>query len=181
MKSRSFFVPLVCCACAIWTAVPAEPDQLSGGKGEDRVGFPKDYSTTFSVLRTVVREDGAKLVTIYGNGPAASVANKTQLPYPFGSVLVMETARTRKNNEGKPLKDEKGTLQKEAVLGMHVMRKEKDFGKLYGEKRSGEWEFVEYKLDGSFITPPQKSAACAECHIKASSGKDFVYHGRFED
>lgn len=139
----------------------------------DRVGFPKDYAARFSVLRTVERDHGAKLVTVYGNEPAASVTNKAQLPYPFGSVLVMETATTRK--------DDKGQLKKDAVSGLHVMRKERNFGKQYGDKRSGEWDFVEYKPNGAFITPPEKSAACAECHIKAGSEKDFVYHARFQD
>ena len=145
----------------------------------DRVGFPKDYAKTYEILRTVSREDGKKLVTVYGNPQAASVTNRTQLPYPNGSVLVMETAATIKDSEGKPMKDSSGVLQKEKVLGLHVMRRGKDFGTAYASKRSGEWEFVEYRADGSYITPPQKSAACAECHIKAGAEKDFVYNGRF--
>ena len=38
---------------------------------EDRVQFPKGYATRFSVLRTVERNAGAKLVTVYGNTLAA--------------------------------------------------------------------------------------------------------------
>jgi hypothetical protein len=37
---------------------------------------------------------------------------------------------------------------------------------------------VEYQADGSYITPPQKSATCAECHVKAGAKKDFVYQAR---
>jgi hypothetical protein len=147
----------------------------------DRVGFPKDYAARFAVLRTVPRDEGVKLVTVYGNREAASVTNKSQLPYPNGSILVMETASTRKTAEGKPAKDANGALQKEEVLGLHVMRRGKDFGQAYGDKRSGEWEFVEYRADGTFITPPQKSASCAECHIKAGPSKDYVYNGRFSE
>src|SRR5262245_15909608 len=109
---------------------------------KDRVGFPKDYTTRFTILRTVPRDEGAKLVTVYGNTEAASITNKTQLPYPNGSVLVMETASTRKDADGKPARDAQGTLQKDQVLGLHVMRRGKDFGQAYGNKRSGEWEFV---------------------------------------
>ncbi len=174
MKTRSLF-------CLITVVAGFAADIPDSGPRQDSVGFPKDYAAKFSVLRTVAREEGAKIVTIYGNPLAASVTNQAQLPYPYGSVIVMETARTRKDPEGKPLKDAKGELQKDAVLGMHVMRREKDFGQKYGDKRSGEWEFVEYKPEGGFITPPEKSASCAECHIKAGSGKDFVYRGRFGD
>jgi hypothetical protein len=144
------------------------------------VGFPTNYARTHEVLRTVSREEGKKVVTVYGNAPAASVTNISQLPYPYGSVLVMETASTLKDSGGKPLADSSGTLQKDKILGLHVMRRGKEFGAAYATKRSGEWEFVEYRADGSYITPPQKSATCAECHIKAGAEKDFVYKGRFD-
>lgn len=139
----------------------------------DRVGFPRDYAKSYAVLRTVSREDGKKLVTVYGNREAASITNKLQLPYPNNSILVMETAST--------VKDSTGAVQKGEVRGLHVMRRGKDFGIDYAAKRSGEWEFAEYKADGSYITPPQKSATCAECHIKAGPDKDFVYKARFAD
>jgi hypothetical protein len=156
-------------------------DDPAPAPATDRVGFPKDYSATFVVLRTVARDHGEKVVTVYGNTVAASVTNKTQLPYPYGSILVMETASTRKDAAGKPFKDARGELQKDKVLGLHVMRREKGFGEAYGDKRSGEWEFVEYRPDAGYVTPPRNSAACAECHAKAGAGRDFVYHGRFAD
>ena len=151
----------------------------SPAPAEDRVGFPKDYARDYEVLRTISREEGRKLVTVYGNKPAVSVTNLAQLPYPYGSVLVMETASTLMGSDGKPVIGSSGGPQKEKVLGLHVMRRGKDFGSAYAAKRSGEWEFVEYRADGTYITPPQKSATCAECHIKAGAEKDFVYKARF--
>lgn len=144
----------------------------------DRVGFPKAYAETFQVLRTVNKEKELKVVTVYGNEPAASITNAAQLPYPYGSVIVMETASTLTNAQGKPLLDGHGGLRKDKVTGLHVMRREKDFGAAYGENRTAEWEYVEYRADGSHLTPPQKSAACAECHVKAGAQRDFVYRGR---
>lgn len=144
----------------------------------DRVGFPESYQTKFEVLRVVTRKDEKKVVTIYGNRPAASVTNASQLPYPFGSVIVMESASAALGPDGKPVTDEKGNFRKDKVTGLHVMRREKGFGEAYGKNRSGEWEFVEYRADGSYITPPQKSADCAKCHIKAGPEKDFVYQAR---
>lgn len=141
----------------------------------DRVGFPKNYQEKFQVLRIVNKEKEQKIVTVYGNGPAASITNAAQLPYPYGSVIVMETASTTQDAQGKPLLDAKGSPRKDKVLGLHVMRREKNFGAAYGENRTGEWEYVEYRADGSYITPPRKSAACAECHVKAGAKRDFVY------
>jgi hypothetical protein len=144
----------------------------------DRVGFPKDYQDKFEVLRSVNRSEKQQLITVFGNTMAATIKRMDQLPYPYGSILVMETASAQKDSEGKPLLDEKGTYKKDQVLGLHVMRREKDFGEAYGKNRTGEWEYAEYRADGSYITPPQKSFACAECHVKAGRERDFVYRGR---
>src|SRR5262249_10872877 len=97
----------------------------------DRVGFPKGYEGTFQVLRTVNKEKEMKVLTVYGNAPAASVTNAAQLPYPYGSVIVMETSGVLTNAQGKPLSDERGNLRKAQVTGLHVMRREKDFGEAY--------------------------------------------------
>ena len=163
---------------------------LSAGEAEksslpapsvDRVGFPQGYLEGFQVLRTVIKTNEQKVVTIYGNKAAASITNLGQLPYPYGAVIVMETATGLKDAQGKPVIDPRGHLQKGDVTGLHVMRREKDFGQAYGDNRAGEWEFVEYKPKGGYITPPEQSGSCAECHLKATAKWDFVYRGRVRD
>jgi hypothetical protein len=145
----------------------------------DRVRFPTDYAAKFHVIRTNNKAKEQKVVTIFANDLAASVTNTTQRPYPYGSIIVMETAAARKDPQGKVAVDEKGVFLRGNVLGLHVMRREKGFGETYGLSRSGEWEYVEYRPDGSWITPPEKSASCAKCHVKAGAERDFVYRGRF--
>jgi len=135
----------------------------------DRVGFPAGYERSYKVLRSFVKEKQQQLVTVYGNGLAASVTETRQLPYPFGSVLGMETAELMKS----------GKRNKGKILGLHVMRREPGFGTAYGKNRTGEWEYVEYRADKSYITAPQSSSVCAECHLKAGPDRDFVYRGRF--
>jgi hypothetical protein len=144
----------------------------------DRVDFPTAYQEKFEVLRSVDRMEKQQVVTVFGNDPAASIKRAEDLPYPYGSILVMETASALKDAQGKPLLDEKGRYRKDQVVGLHVMRREKDFGEAYGKNRTGEWEYVEYRADGTYITPPQKSFACAECHVKAGRERDFVFRGR---
>jgi len=164
-------------------SIHAEPEQKSptSAPAVDRVRFPESYAEKFQVLRVVNKPQEHKVVTVYGNPAAASVTNALQLPYPYGSILVMETAKLLEEADGKAQLDAGGKLQKDKVTGLHVMRREKDFGEAYGKNRAGEWEFVEYKPDGSYLTPPQKSAVCAECHVKATSVRDFVYRGRFPE
>jgi hypothetical protein len=159
--------------------LPAAESEQAAAPTVDRVGFPKAYQEKYQVLRTVNKKEEQKVVTVYGNGLAASITNAAQLPYPNGSIIVMETAGALKDAQGKPLLDGQGNYRKDQVLGLHVMRREKDFGEAYGKNRTGDWEYVEYRADGSYITPPQKSSSCAECHVKAGRERDFVYRGRF--
>ena len=156
----------------------AEPAKDAPAPAVDRVGFPQGYQASFQVLRTVTHKEEGKIVTVYGNALAASVTNASQLPYPYGSVIVMESTGARKGADGKVELDAKGELHPEKVLGLHVMRREKGFGEAYRDKRSGEWEYVEYRADGSYLTPTTKSAACSACHVKAGPEKDFVFQGR---
>ena len=158
--------------------LPAAEAKSPGAPTVDRVGFPKDYAEKFQVLRSVNRAEKQQVVTVYGNTPAASVARTNDLPYPYGSIIVMETAEAARDALGKTLVDDQGRFRKEKVVGLHVMRREKGFGEAYRHNRTGEWEYVEYRPDGSYITPPQKSATCAECHVKAGPAKDFVYRAR---
>jgi hypothetical protein len=160
------------------SVVLADEPQKSPAPTVDRVEFPKGYAVSFQVLRTVIKTNEQKVVTIYGNAAAASVTNAAQLPYPYGSVIVMETANVLTDAQAKPVPDAKGSQQKDKVIGLHVMRREKDFGQAYETNRAGEWEFVEYTADGAYITPPQKSGTCAECHVKATAKWDFVFRAR---
>ena len=159
-------------------SIPAAEPALPPAPAEDRVGFPKDYQVKFEILRTVRRTKELKVVTVYGNKPAASVTNAAQLPYPYGSILVMETAHALKDAEGKPALDTAGELRRDKIAGIHVMRRERGFGEAYGKNRTAEWEYVEYREDGTTITPASKSATCAECHVKAGPARDFVYEAR---
>src|SRR6185312_9835971 len=111
-----------------------------------------------------------------GNEPAAAVAAAGKASYPYGSVLVMEFAQMLQDAGGKPLRDASGNLQRGSVFRVDVMRREPGFGEAYGKNRTGEWEYVSYKVDGSFSTPPAGTASCAACHLnKAGEANDFVF------
>ena len=145
----------------------------SPGADADRVGFPKDYREKFTVLRRVNRPEKKQVVTVYGNEPAASIKRPADLPYPYGSILVMETAGARKDAEDKTLLDGEGYYRKDQVVGLHVMRRENGFGEAYGKNRTGEWEYVEYRADQTYITPPQKSFAWQSATSRRGEN-DFV-------
>jgi len=173
MTPRTFFTGLLLLSVA-GIAGPAAEQKNDPAPATDRVGFPTGYAGSFTILRRTTDAAAAKQVTVYGNAPVASITQRSALPYPNGAVLVMETMHLKPDAQGKLVED--------AVLGLHVMRREAGFGADYGAQRAGEWEFVEYKPDGSFITPPQKSASCAACHQKnAGPERDYVCKARFAD
>lgn len=65
-------------------------------------------------------------------------------PYPYGSVIVMETYRARADAQNNPLRDGNGRFIRDTLAGIFVMRKERGFGVEYEHNRTGEWEYVAY-------------------------------------
>lgn len=76
-----------------------------------------------------------------------------------------------------PVLDADGRFQKDPAKqpAIFVMRKEKGFGAEYGPNRNGEWEYVGYRPDGTYQTPPANSFSCAICHLQANQPKDWVF------
>jgi plastocyanin len=87
----------------------------------------------------------------------------------------MEVYRTLRDEANNVLVDEHGRFQRDELTGIFVMRKEPGFGEKYGDLRNGEWEYVAYRADQSFQTPPERTAGCAACHMEAGMGKDWVF------
>jgi hypothetical protein len=144
----------------------------------DRVGFPADYRS-YAVLRSTNIPQRTQRGTVYGNVPAASIHDLAKLPYPNGSVIVMEWATPEKGADGAPVTGADGVWKKGEVVRLDVMRRGAGFGAAYGDKRAGEWEFASYKPDGSPLEPKIDASACAACHSKPGTARDFVFRGRF--
>jgi plastocyanin len=140
---------------------------------EDRVGFPSGYQEDFKLMYVYDRLDNRQVRVVCGNEVAASVEQGE--PFPYGSILVMETWRAKLDADGKLVKDSNGRLIRENLNGIFVMRKEQGFGEAYQDLRTGEWEYVAFRPDESHSTPPQNSANCAACHLGSSEEKDWVF------
>jgi plastocyanin len=143
---------------------------------EDRVGFPDGYDTAYRVLFVYDRPDNKQVRVIYGNEQAAAV--KAGEPFPYGSILVMETWRAKLGADGNPELDAQGRYQRDeaaGIQGIFVQRKERGFGEAYLTERSGEWEYVAFRPDRSYSQPPQNTNACARCHQDAGATRDWVF------
>jgi hypothetical protein len=152
---------------------------VAGDPAQDRVGFPAGYPAKFHSIRVANKTGKTLLGTIYANEKAASVKDTADLPYPNGSMIVMEWAQPLKDENGALLLDADGLWRKGDVVRIDVMRREEGYGAAYGERRSGEWEYASYRQDGSLLQPVAAAVSCAECHRTASADRDFVFRGRF--
>jgi len=144
----------------------------------DRVGFPAGYQN-WTLLYTFDRPDNKQVRIIYGNVLAASVVRGGEFDYPQGSILVMETWPTVKDDQGNPVLDASGRFTKngDTYAGtVFVMRKGPGLGVDYGPNRNGDWAYTAYHTDGTIQTPPQSSFTCAMCHLQVGTGTDFVFH-----
>ena len=137
----------------------------------DRVGFPKDYQTTFTKVYTFDNFQNRQIRVVWANLIAASVTPNTVHKFPYGSIVVMETYAVMEDANGNPILDANGRLIPSGTPPtIFVQRKEKGFGVDYGLIRNGEWEYVAYKPDGSYSTPPSGTGSCAACHLQGASG-----------
>ena len=159
------------------TAAPANPAPTATPRPapqEDRVGFPSMYGENFRLLVVFDRPDNKQVRAICANEKAAGISPGKDFPY--GSVLVMETWRAKLDSSGQPVLDAAGHYIRQTLTGIFVMRKEKGFGTAYGPDRSGEWEYVAYRPDGSTSIPPRNTNNCANCHLnQAGQSTDFVF------
>ena len=144
----------------------------------DRVGFPANYASSLKLLGVIRTEKSPEFITAYGNDLAVSITREDQLPFPDGTVLMMEFANAAKDANGATLRDAGGQLIKGDVVRVDVMRRGSGFGVVYGESRAGEWEFASYNPDGTTRIPPDKAVNCAACHRKVGAAKDFVHRVR---
>jgi plastocyanin len=134
---------------------------------EDHVGFPEGYQDTYKLFFVFDNYQNRQIRAVYGNPTAASVHPKQLRPfkYPYGSILLFESYTVLEDDTGEPLLDENGRFIPNELTTLFVMRKERDFGADYQYLRNGEWEYVAYRPDRTYATPPSETGSCALCHL----------------
>jgi hypothetical protein len=169
---------VVATALLVWPGLPLiasaqQPPAPGSAPTEDRVGFPEGYQDNYTVMFVLDRPDNKQVRVIYGNDLAVSA--KFGEPFPYGSIMVMETWSTKKDEQGNVLLDESRRYQRDALQGIFVQRKEPGFGEAYAVQRSGEWEYVAFRPDRTYSSPPQNTNACASCHQDAGKTRDWSF------
>jgi hypothetical protein len=155
---------------------PEEPPPLPAPDA-DQVGLPENYTTQFTPFYVFDRPalfpqpNSPQVRVVYAND--AAVAGPP--PFALGSILVMETYRADTNAQGAPVLGTDGRYQRGALTGIFVSRKEKWFGRRYGENQTGDWEYGSYRPNGDANQVGNAALSCAICHLDAGSSRDWVY------
>ncbi len=135
----------------------------------DRVGFPAGYKDTYKLFYVFDNFQNRQIRAVYGNSIAASVDPAQPFNFPYGSIILFESYTVQEDANGEPILDKNGRFVPNALTTIFVMRKERGFGAEYRELRNGEWEYVAYRPDGTFSTPPSGTGSCALCHMTGGS------------
>jgi hypothetical protein len=134
----------------------------------DRVGFPTNYQNTFVKLYTFDNFQNRQIRVVWANPTAASVRPDVVYNFPYGSIVLFESYSVMEDSSGEPILDGNGRFVPNQLTTIFVMRKEQGFGVDYGLIRNGEWEYVAYKPDGTYSTPPSETGSCAACHLQGA-------------
>lgn len=152
------------------SATPPPTPTLRPAPAVDRVGPLQNYPQDWTLMYIHDRGTNSQVRVICGN--AIAVSGKKGEPFPYGSIIVMETWTVKPGSApGLLALDDKGNFIREKLVTVHAMRKEKGFGEAYKAFRSGEWEYMGYNPDGSVLNPPETTGVCADCHSAALTEK----------
>jgi plastocyanin len=163
-KSVLAFGVVVCLATGLLLIGQAPP-----GTSMDRIGFPKNYQTTYKKMYTLDNNQNRQIRVIWANDVAQTVNPNQPWNFPYGSILLFESYAPQLDANGDPVLSDSGRFVPTDLQTVFVMKKDQGFGAEYGPVRNGEWEYVSYNPDGSYATAPAGSGACALCHLQASS------------
>lgn len=139
--------------------------------GPDRIVFPAGYRS--GVLYTTVdRADIKQHRELYASAEAVAAAKEGK-PLPDGTVLTLVQYKVKLDDQGNPVKDDKGRFVKAEIAGYAVMEKRAGWGAEYPpELRNGDWEYSGFTADGKF-NDKANFKSCFECH-KPHADKDYV-------
>lgn len=137
---------------------------LSIAYGEEKsIIFPADYNSTFTNYLSLDRtQNPDQIIRLFANniamkGPGAD----GKLPY--GSILVAEVYKAKKNEDGTVISSALNRRIKGKLALVAVMQREKSFGDdLADGLKNGNWDFAAFKPDGSVADKDLN--ACRTCH-----------------
>lgn len=130
---------------------------------DNQVPLPEDYAATFTNYLSLDRvQNPDQTIRLFANDIAMQGPGEDgKLPY--GSVLVAEVYKARKNEAGEVKVSSLNRRIRGDFALIAVMQREKGFGDAFPEElKNGDWDFAAFKPDGS--AADKDLNACRACH-----------------
>jgi len=140
---------------------------------QSKISYPENYRATYTNYLSLDRtQNPDQTIRLFANDVAMQGPGEDgKLPY--GSILVAEIYKARKDAEGKVITSSLGSRISESFALVAVMQREKGLGEQHPEGiRNGNWEMATFKPDGSVAD--KDINACMACHAPLVS-KNFVF------
>ncbi len=142
--------------------------------GAERITFPQDYKSEFVYFMTSDRPDNMTVRDLYANLAAVESA-KDGAPLDHGSQFVMEVYAAVVDDDGEPVYDADGRMQKANLKVLAVMEKQPGWGEIYPEDiRNGDWEYGFFSGDGT-LKADVDTRPCMECHLPFAEDDYVIY------
>lgn len=148
---------------------------VSAGQVESPIKFPSDYRAAFNwYLCLDQQQDPEQIVYFFANeiamqGPGPDGA------LPYGSVIVEEVYRAKKDADGNVRRSSLGKRIKGPMIQINVIERRSGWGDRHPpELANADWEYAVFNPDG---TPADRNLmACRACHgLMVNSNHLFSY------
>lgn len=138
---------------------------LSGAvAAEQRIAFPAEYKTQMVNYVSLDRTQNAdQTIRLFAPKAALDAARAgDQLPY--GTVLVAEIYKAKKDASGKVMTSSLGRRIRGDFAAVAVMQKERGWGDVFpAELRNGDWDFAIFSPTGDRLVQKDLDE-CRACH-----------------
>lgn len=130
---------------------------------ERRISFPANYKTDFHNYLSLDRvQNDDQIIRLFANDAAIEAARKGE-DLPYGSVLVGEVYKAKKDEDGNVIESSLGRRIRGEFAAVAVMEKGKGWGEKFPETlRNGDWDFAIFSPQGKRLDKDLN--ACRSCH-----------------
>lgn len=163
------FITFLLVSSGLFVALDTEADILGTGVDEGKikqdspVEYPDGYEDMFSNYLSLDRtQEDAQIIRLFANDTAMQGKDE-QGRLPYGSVLVAEVYKAKKDENGEVMVSSLGRRIRGKLALIAVMERREGFGRdLPDDLRNGEWDFGAFKPDGSDAGKDLND--CRACH-----------------
>ena len=138
-----------------------------------RMVFPGDFETGFTHYTTINFENRKQVRKYYANAVAVAAA-RDGVPFPAGSVFLVEVYAAKLDADGKPVVGDDGFYEIEKLNAYTGMEKQAGWGNDFPDLlRNGDWNYALFRADKA-ARQGVNQATCLACH-KPLADEDYVF------